>query len=277
MPIAVHQSLTTIQPQKPFRKKACPTVDAGLPEVVYATRPAGKRAAACGGGGPRRRTGCAMGRFFGGSSWWVWVVPWLLLVLGGGMEGVKGVPIPDCTYAARSNSCWRETCYNVRTCGIREAVDSYIHGGPTAEYGLIQDWDTSLVTDMSYAFSPCTGSFSTYCDSSSIDISNFNANISAWQVGAVTKMEGSTYTLFLGGSFPLLPLVLALTIFLNNGLFFFNSFFVFVLFIFPMLLIIEVFNKAEAFNGDISTWDVGNVTTMNYSTYLFCLLPFVPH
>ena len=199
MPTAVHQSLTTIQPQKSFRKKACPTVDAaGLPEVVYATRPAGKRTAACGGGGSRKRTGCAMGRFFGGSSWWVWVVPWLVLVLGGGMEGVKGEPIPDCTYTARGDGCQRETCYNVRTCGIREAVDSYIHGGPTAKYGLIQDWDTSLVTDMSYAFSPC----STYCGFNYVDISTFNANISAWQVGAVTKMEGSTYTLFWVVLFP---------------------------------------------------------------------------
>ena len=123
-----------------------------------------------------------MGRFFGGLSWWVWVVPWVLLVLGGGMEGVKGEPIPDCTYAARGDGCQQSgigggpPCYNVRTCGIREAVDAYISGGPTAKYGLIQDWDTSLVTDMSYAFSPCTGSFSTYCDPSSIDISNFNAN-----------------------------------------------------------------------------------------------------
>ena len=160
-----------------------------------------------------------MGRFFGGLSWWVWVVPWLLLVLGGGMEGVKGEPIPDCTYAARGDGCYSENCYNDRSDGIREAVDAYVRDGPTAKYGLIQDWNTSLVTDMSYAFFP-----GHWALNKPIDISDISANISAWQVGAVTKMEGSTFTLFLGGSFPLLSLVLALTIFLNNGL---SSFFVF--------------------------------------------------
>jgi len=189
MPTAVHQSPTTIQPQKPFRKKACPTVDAGLPEVVYATRPAGKRTAACGGGGSRKRTGCAMGRFFGGSSWWVWVVPWLLLVLGGGVEGVVWEPILDCTYPVKGvNDCSDESCWNARTCGetgiygIRQAVDAYItSAGTTGSYGPIEDWNTSLVTDMSRVFSSKL---------------SFNADISAWQVGKVTTMDSSTYTVF---------------------------------------------------------------------------------
>ena len=89
------------------------------------------------------------------------------------------VPIPDCTYAVYADpDCTLESCFNVRTCGIRKAVDDYI-AGSTGSYGPIEDWDTSLVTDMSR----------TFCDSS------FNADISKWQVGKVTTMYGSTYTL----------------------------------------------------------------------------------
>ena len=91
------------------------------------------------------------------------------------------VPIPDCTYAAYANpGCTEASCYNARTCGIRQAVDAYI-AGSTEMYGPIEDWNTSLVTDMSSVFESKSG---------------FNANISAWQVGKVTTMLGSTYTLF---------------------------------------------------------------------------------
>ena len=104
-------------------------------------------------------------------SWWAWVVPWLL-VMSSGAVGVQGVPIPDCTYSS----------YTDRSCGLRQAVDTYISSGSTGSYGPIEDWNTSLVTDMSWLFYQKT---------------DFNANISAWQVGKVTNMERSTYTLFL--------------------------------------------------------------------------------
>ena len=109
-----------------------------------------------------------MGRSVGALSLWAWVVPWCWLVLGG-VEGVDGEPIPDCTYADQQD----------RTCGIRKAVDAYINSGATGSYGPIEDWDTSLVTDMSRVF---------------FYKSSFNANISAWQVGKVTSMNRSTYT-----------------------------------------------------------------------------------
>jgi hypothetical protein len=91
------------------------------------------------------------------------------------------VPIPDCTYAVWADpGCKVESCFNVRTCGIRQAVDTYINSGSTGSYGPIEDWDTSFVTDMSWLFYLKRG---------------FNANISAWQVGKVTNMIRSTYTL----------------------------------------------------------------------------------
>ena len=132
---------------------------------------------------PRKLTS---GRFFG----WAWVVPWLL-VMSGGAVGVQGVPIPDCTYAVYANpGCMAASCYNVRTCGIRQAVDAYINSGDTGSYGPIEDWNTSLVTDMSQVFR---------------DKSSFNADISKWQVGNVKSMEVSTYIqstlFFLGGCF----------------------------------------------------------------------------
>ena len=113
----------------------------------------------------RQRSSCGFGKCL---AWWMWVVPWLVVL--GGVEGVPGVPIPDCTYSGWSD----------RTCGIRQAVDAYINSGDTGSYGPIEDWDTSLVTDMSRVFR---------------DKSSFNANISAWQVGKVTTMAGSTFTL----------------------------------------------------------------------------------
>jgi hypothetical protein len=156
-----------------------------------------------GGGGPERRKGFAKGRSFGGLACWAWVLPWVLLVLGG-MEGVKGVPIPD-------GDCGG---YGDRNCAIKQAVDAYITSGATGSYGPIEDWNTSLVTDMSMVFYQKT---------------TFNANISAWQVGKVTTMVGSTYTLFS-------PLSKIGSVF---GYFSFPSFFVFALIIFSLLFFFQ--------------------------------------
>ena len=92
----------------------------------------------------------------------------LLLLMLACIGRVHGIPIPDCTYSDQTD----------RSCGIRHAVDQYIHVDSTGgSYGPIEQWDISLVTDLSYAF------YGKY---------HFNANISAWDVGNVTNMANST-------------------------------------------------------------------------------------
>ena len=68
----------------------------------------------------------------------------------------------------------------VRYCPIKQAVDAYISSGDTGSYGPIADWDTSLVTDMSYLFRN----------------KNNNNNISTWDVSAVKTMALSKFTQF---------------------------------------------------------------------------------
>ena len=127
--------------------------------------------------------------------------------------GTLVVPISDCTYTSGDD----------RSCGLRQAVDTYITSGSTGSYGPIEEWNTSLVTDMSRVFQ-YKGSF--------------NANISAWQVGKVTTMSYSTYIYTLSSPplqdrvffwlllFPFFFLRQALILFLNNALplLFFNPF-----------------------------------------------------
>ena len=92
-------------------------------------------------------------------------------------------------YAVEPASCRvpipRGNCGNhaVRDCPIKQAVDAYLTCTSNSRadcggiYGPIADWDTSLVTDMSHLF---------------FQKNTFNANISAWDVGKVTTMQGST-------------------------------------------------------------------------------------
>ena len=57
---------------------------------------------------------------------------------------VKGEPIPD-------NACAYTTRFS-RSCGIRQAVDTYTTSATIAKYGSIETWNVSLVTDMSFLF-----------------------------------------------------------------------------------------------------------------------------
>jgi hypothetical protein len=86
--------------------------------------------------------------------------------------GTLVVPIPDCTYTSGDD----------RSCGLRRAVDTYITSGSTGSYGPIEDWDTSLVSDMSSVF---------HSGSSASPLRTFNVDISKWNTGAVTTMQAS--------------------------------------------------------------------------------------
>ena len=84
---------------------------------------------------------------------------------------VAFIPVPDCTFGSSRSS------------GLRKVADDWIAGGTTratveTTYGLIQDWDTSEVTSMSYLF---------------INKGTFDADLSKWNVAKVTNMQNSTF------------------------------------------------------------------------------------
>ena len=120
------------------------------------------------------------------AAWWIDQISRVIVFfalsscMGVVVQGV--IPIPDCTYAAFNTppgSCTASSCYNVRTCGIRQAVDTFDSVATIAKYGMVQDWDVSLVTDMSRVF---------------FNKGTFNEDISKWEVGRVTNMAVSTYS-----------------------------------------------------------------------------------
>ena len=82
------------------------------------------------------------------------------------------VKMPDgCT--SKVGKWWED-----RLCYPRKAVDDFVAGGTLKEnviktYGLIQNWDMSLVTDLSNLF------YKKY---------TLNADLSAWNVSRVTTM-----------------------------------------------------------------------------------------
>jgi len=97
--------------------------------------------------------------------------------------------------------------------------------GASSGYGTMPNWDTSLVTDMSYAF---------YYSGSA----NFNGDVSSWDTSAVTNM----HKLFAGNdSF-------------NQDLSSWDTS--------KVTDMSLMFERTLAFNGDVSSWDTANVTTM---------------
>jgi surface protein len=88
----------------------------------------------------------------------------------------------DCGYSS----------WNDRSCGIRQAVDTYQEPDTIAKYGKIQNWDVFLVTDMSRLFQ-CQQYKS---EETSKCKTKFNADISSWNVKSVTDMSYSTCHLY---------------------------------------------------------------------------------
>jgi len=111
----------------------------------------------------------------------------------------------------------------------REAVKLYLNDSQDPillqEYGPIEVWDTSSVTDMSLMFSLAGA---------------FNGDISSWDTSSVTDM----HAMFSGaGAF-------------NGDLSSWDTS--------SVTTMACMFSGAEAFNGQLSSWDTSSVTDMSY-------------
>ena len=158
--------------------------------------------------------------------------------------------------AYKSNSNWpydwSSGCWEPQTkAELQTAVDLWVSDNSSARsnYGEINTWDVSLITDMSELFK---------------DKSTFNDNISNWDVDNVTNM-GSLFsgtTKFNGDlsewdvsnvtSFD--SMFSSAKSFNNNSLANWD--------VSSVTNMRQMFYGASAFNGDISGWDVSSVTNM---------------
>ena len=83
--------------------------------------------------------------------------------------------IPD---GCLGNKVWHD-----RSCHPRKALADWMAGGTTKDnvvetYGRIENWDMSLVTDISHLFRK--------------KVNAMNADLSSWDVSSVTNMHSST-------------------------------------------------------------------------------------
>ena len=69
---------------------------------------------------------------------------------------------------------------------LKDAIDSHLSG--SSDKGPINNWDTSLITDMSSLF--CGASWGSSCDCGSLcsEYEQFNEDISGWDTSQVTSM-----------------------------------------------------------------------------------------
>jgi len=111
---------------------------------------------------------------------WLGLLPLLrLLVVVCSLAKVQGygkLPNGDGGYSATGNFGT-----------LRRAVSDWIDGGTSrstvvAQYGAIEDWDVSDVTNMAHVFD---GEYLTST------FGSLNADLSKWDMGAVTNMQGS--------------------------------------------------------------------------------------
>jgi surface protein len=127
---------------------------------------------------------------------------------------------------------------------LRDAVQGYYfdesNGFPNRsaiveQYGEIEEWDVSAITNFAFAFSPqaYTGAVSTYLRDT------FNANLSNWSTAEATTMR----SMFDGAS-----------AFVGNDLSGWD--------VASVTDMFQMFKDAALFNGDVSSWDVSQVLTM---------------
>ena len=124
---------------------------------------------------------------------------------------------------------------------LKTATDAWVSdsSAATATYGDISDWDTSLITDMSYLF--CAGSESYLSSNCDVAYANFNGAIGNWDVRFVTTM---TFMFYYASSFNQ-DISSWQTSALTNMAF--------------------TFAYASSFDQNIGSWTTGSVTTMSYT------------
>jgi surface protein len=127
---------------------------------------------------------------------------------------------------------------------LKDAIDSHLTG--SSDKGPINNWDTSLITDMSYLFCGDQYSSSCYCRSlGNCDLyQQFNEDISGWETSQVTSMS----EMFSGASN------------FNQDISGWDTS--------QVTSMSEMFYSANNFNQDISGWDTSQVTSM-YQMFYF--------
>jgi surface protein len=138
---------------------------------------------------------------------------------------------------------------------LKNAVKMWINNREAAiiQYGPISEWDTALVTDMSYLFFEAT---------------TFDDDISLWNTSAVTDMSG----MFSGASsfdqdlddwdvsqVTDMSNMFQLATSFNSLLKFWN--------VSKVTSMARMFDNARSFNLPLSSWDVSNVTNMKFMFY----------
>ena len=151
------------------------------------------------------------------------------------VDGYAKLPNGDGTTAVTgSTETLRHVVYKWLNSNTRQQVVNL--------YGPIEDWDTSDITNMNYVFWGADGA------GASTFKHDFNADISKWDMSAVTSMTNSKYSNKL------------------KTLCLFNSRFPFP-FPFYGIAFCVAFTHAMAFTCDLSSWDTSKVITMNASKY----------
>ena len=124
---------------------------------------------------------------------------------------------------------------------LKDAIDSHLRG--SSAKGPINNWDTSLITNMAGLF--CGSSFSIYCDCGTLcsEYQQFNEDISGWDTSQVT----SFYAMFNNaGNF-------------NQDIGNWNTS--------QVTYMSRMFQQATSFNQDIGRWNTSKVTDLES---MFC-------
>ena len=126
---------------------------------------------------------CSGGGRGGGGFSLLCVLPWvrllLLVVCGlGRVDGFDKLPDGDGTQKFLSTVTLRQVVYDWITAGGAQNT-------VVLKYGAIEEWDVSEVTNMRYVFYGGGDSASTF--------GTFNADLSKWDTGSVTKMDFSKW------------------------------------------------------------------------------------